>query len=68
MQKEKQTIVAGGITQSAVYNFKKIRNKELVQKELKSALAVLLKNNVDLIILEVRWCCWNYTVMMTTIF
>jgi len=52
IKNEKQTIVAGGITQSGIYNYKKVHNKELVQKELKNALTVLLENNVDFIILE----------------
>ena len=50
VQREKRTSVAGGSTQSTIYNFNKIRNKEVVQEELKKGLAVLAKNNVDFII------------------
>ena len=48
----RNTIVAGGIVQTAAY--KSSRNKEEVHEELREGLAVLIKNDVDLIIVEVR--------------
>jgi len=49
--REKGTILAGGVTQTEVYNVTK--NKEDVREELKKALQTLVENDVDLIICEV---------------
>lgn len=51
VSRSRGTILAGGITQTEVYNTE--RNKESVQAELGQALQVLLENDVDLIIVEV---------------
>jgi len=48
----KNTLVAGGINQTNCYNFENIKNKQQVQKEILHSADILLKNNVDFIILE----------------
>ena len=51
IQKAKGTILAGGITQTAVYETSK--DKRMVQAELYQSLEVLIENGIDLIIVEV---------------
>ena len=66
--REKGTIVAGGIVQTAVFKHVKVfkgkpflnsthqdkpEGKAEVQKELEEGLEVLIQNNIDLIIVEV---------------
>ena len=55
ISKKKGTIVAGGIVQSGVYeNIKgNPESKAEVQKELSQGLEVLIKNDIDLILVEV---------------
>ena len=55
ISKKKGTIVAGGIVQSWVYeNIKgNPEAKAEVQKELSQGLEVLIKNDIDLILVEV---------------
>ena len=52
MSREKNTLVAGGVVHTAA--FQNSRNKEEVQNELRDALEVFVKNDVDLIIVEVQ--------------
>ncbi len=55
MSREKGTILAGGVTQTEVYNVTK--NKDDVREELKKAIQTLADNDVDLIICEVSLPC-----------
>ena len=50
---EKNTMVAGGITQTKAYTYQDVKDKNLVQKEIKQNAEILIKNKVDFIILEV---------------
>jgi len=50
VSEEKKTFVAGGVIHTAA--FKKSRDKADVQKELEEALAVIVKNDPDLILVE----------------
>ena len=56
MSDKRGTIVAAGIIQTGVYKTVKgtPEGKEEVHKELTEGLEVLIKNNVDLIICEVK--------------
>merc|ERR1712013_595472 len=45
------TIVAGGITQTGIFGGSKA-DKNKIQGELRSALEILVKNNIELIICE----------------
>ena len=56
MSEKKGTIVAAGIIQTGVYKTVKgtPEGKEEVHKELTEGLEVLIKNDVDLIICEVK--------------
>ena len=56
MSEKRGTIVAAGIIQTGVYKTVKgtPEGKEEVHKELTEGLEVLIKNNVDLIICEVK--------------
>ena len=48
--------MAGGITQTGIFDKKKA-NKNKIQAELRSALEILVKNDIELIICEV---CKNH--------
>merc|ERR1719369_436887 len=50
--KEKNTLVAGGITQTKCYTYMEVKDKQLVQSEIRQNAEILLENNVDFIILE----------------
>ena len=52
----KGTIVAGGITQTGIFDKSK-SNKTKIQAELRSALEILVKNGIELIICEVCKSC-----------
>ena len=56
VSEKRGTIVAAGIIQTGVYKTVKgtPEGKEEVHKELTEGLEVLIKNNVDLIICEVK--------------
>ena len=56
VSEKRGTIVAAGIIQTGVYKTVKgtPEGKEEVHKELAEGLEVLIKNNVDLIICEVK--------------
>ncbi len=49
---ERHTITAGGIAMTDVYQ--ETRNKEKTVAELRKGLQILLENDIDLIICEVR--------------
>merc|ERR1711874_605191 len=49
--KSRGTIVAGGITQTGIFGGSKA-DKSKIQAELRSALEILVKNNIELIICE----------------
>ena len=51
--REKNTLVAGGITQTKCYTYMEMKDKQLVQSEIRQNAEILLENNVDFIILEV---------------
>jgi len=50
--RDKGTLVAGGITQTKAYNYQDVRDKAQVQREIMQNAEVLLRNQVDFIILE----------------
>merc|ERR1712142_552489 len=52
VSKSRGTIVAGGITQTGIFDKTKA-DKNKIQGELRSALEILVKNKIDLIICEV---------------
>ena len=56
VSRSKGTIVAGGITQTGIFDKSK-SNKTKIQAELRSALEILVKNGIELIICEVCKCC-----------
>jgi len=51
VSKSRGTIVAGGITQTGIFGGSKA-DKNKIQGELRSALEILVKNNIELIICE----------------
>jgi len=51
ISKSRGTIVAGGITQTGIFDKAKA-DKSKIQQELRSALKILVKNGIDLIICE----------------
>merc|ERR1719369_2305580 len=48
----KKTFLAGGITQTKSYTYQRVKDKKLVQREILQNAEILIKNNVDVLILE----------------
>jgi len=68
--KENGTLVAGGITQTKAYTYQEEKDKALVQREIRQNAEILIKNNVDFIILEyfrnVEECEWALECLAST--
>ena len=58
MARDKGTIVAAGVTQTGLFQGDGPKpGKQEVQEELRAALKIYKHNNIDLVIVEVRWSC-----------
>ena len=66
VSKSRGTIVAGGITQTGIFGGSKA-DKNKIQGELRSALEILVKNNIELIICEVWFVFSNPLPMLTLV-